>query len=68
MKYVSVNSSNIEQIGYDKKDNVMEIIFKGGGSYSYADVPEEEYKALLGADSIGSYFHTIKGRYKFTKL
>jgi hypothetical protein len=61
-----VTSSHIASIGFD--DGEMEVEFLSGHLHLYHDVPEAEYQALLGADSIGKHFHQIKSRYQSTKL
>jgi len=64
-----VESSNLASIGYDKENEILEIEFNHGGIYQYFDVPIEEYKALMNADSHGSYFHhNIRDVYEYEKL
>lgn len=59
-----VKSSNIVSIGYDKDANRLEVEFKSGGVYQYHGVTQEEYDSLMGADSIGSFFHShIRSQY-----
>lgn len=66
--YVSVNSSNIDTVGYDKKVKSLEILFLSGGTYQYDDVPYRVFKELVHADSVGRYFHHhIKFNYSYTK-
>ena len=59
IKHVDVESSNIQSLGYDEKNKILEVRFKGGGLYSYKDVPHSTYKALLSSKSIGSAFHAL---------
>ena len=67
MKRTAVKSSNLVSVGYENK--TLEIEFKGGGVYTYENVPEEVYKGLISATSIGSYFHkNIKNVYVFKKI
>lgn len=61
-----VGSSNIRAIGWE--NGTLEVEFSNGKVYSYPDVPEDEYKALTSASSIGSHFHhRIKSRYSGTR-
>jgi len=61
-------SSNIDRIGCDADANRMTVRFKGGLTYSYADVPPEVHKAIRKAESKGSYFHQhIRGAFEHTK-
>lgn len=57
MEKKDVESSNIKAVGYDQEAKVLEIEFKGGGLYQYDAVEREEFEALVGADSIGAFFH-----------
>jgi hypothetical protein len=63
-----LKSSNLQSADYSPETNSLTITFRGGGRYSYADVPESVYAGLLAAPSPGSYFaSTIKDKYSFTK-
>ena len=69
MQRESVNSSNLASVGYDEKTQILEIEFNHGGVYEYYDVPKEEYKALMNADSHGKYFSAnIRNDYNCKKL
>jgi hypothetical protein len=50
-----VKSTNVKSVGYDAEKNVLEVEFKSGGVYQYADVPPIMYSNLLAAPSIGAY-------------
>jgi len=64
-----VSSSNIRSIGYDSESQTLEIEFHNGSVYSYFDVPESIYNALMSASSHGSFFHRhIKDRFRWTKI
>ena len=56
MKRQEVDSSNIDAVGYDETTQTLEIEFRNG-VYQYEDVPEDVYEDLMGADSIGGFFH-----------
>lgn len=68
-----VASSNIAEIGYDREDASMEIVFTSSPQhvYTYKNVAPTEYFAIANADSVGSAFSTtIKSypnKYPFTK-
>ncbi|MFT6637677.1 MAG: hypothetical protein ACJAYP_000233 [Flavobacterium sp.] len=65
----SVRSSNISSIGYDEKNEILEIEFLSGGIYQYLDVPVNVYEELMDADSHGKYFNEyIKEIYKTKKI
>jgi hypothetical protein len=61
-----VTSSNISSIGWD--DDQMEVEFVSGHVYAYRDVPQSEYQALLGADSIGKSLNALKAKYQCTRV
>lgn len=63
------NSSNLTSANYDAATKALTVGFKSGGSWRYADVPEDVYQGLIGASSPGGYFHAaIKGKYESTKV
>lgn len=68
MELKPVESGNIAAIGHDGKD--LGVRFKSGGEYRYADVPEDVYKEIVAAKSIGGAFHKkiISGPYKASKI
>jgi hypothetical protein len=82
MIWQSVESSQIEQVGYDPETATLGIRFKPtkkqaengerGSEYHYANVEPKLHAALLAAESVGSYFgREIKpypNVYPFTKV
>ena len=65
---IYVDSSNIEQIGYDGDNMELHVIFKGGALYVYSNVPVQIYEELQGAPSKGSYLNReVKGTYHYDK-
>jgi hypothetical protein len=64
-----VESSVIRGLEYDDEEEALFVTFPSGLTYRYADVPEAEYDALLGAASKGVFFNErIKDRYPFTQV
>lgn len=62
MNMISVTSTNISSVGYDR--GTMHIRFNSGSLYAYYNVPSSVYNGLMSASSKGRYFHAhIKGRY-----
>ena len=53
MQRQAVTSSDIRAIGYDEQSLTLEIEFKSGGLYEYANVPEAVYRSLMSASSHG---------------
>ena len=54
---VSVDSSAISAVSYDKETKVLRIQFVRGAEYDYPNVPEIEFKNLVSAPSVGKYFN-----------
>ena len=66
---IPVTSSNINAVGYDFKEEVLHVQFKGGKTYIYEGVPRHIYDELMMAESVGKYFNqTIKNEYTWTIL
>lgn len=65
MKLTPVVSSNVAAVGYDDSEQVLFIRFKGKDKvYEHHGVPEEAFKELLSAESVGSYYaRNIKKKY-----
>jgi hypothetical protein len=56
MEMKTVESSNLKEVGYDKKTKKLRVTFHNGGSYTYSGVPETTHNELINAPSIGEYF------------
>jgi KTSC domain len=69
-----VASSNIASIGWEEAEQgsslgTLEVAFKSGHMYQYANVPQSTYQAFLGASSIGKAFRSmIMDRYEETRV
>lgn len=61
-----VTSSNVAALGWE--EDTLEVEFVSGHVYQYHDVPESEYQALLGADSIGKHLAGLRDKYQNTRL
>jgi KTSC domain len=70
MNRISVSSSNLASVGYDRTTQMLEIEFLHGGIYQYPGVPSSVYDGLMTADSHGSYFynHVKKAGYSYQKV
>jgi hypothetical protein len=68
MEYIKVQSSNIDQIGYDKDEGKLGVIFNNGGEYHYPSFPESLYNDFMASSSHGHFFSEyIKHDYAFQK-
>ena len=61
---VPVVSSNIKEIGYEDKFEVLKVTFNTGKTYDYHGVPSLTFKAFKEAESKGKFFHkNIRPKY-----
>jgi len=62
----AVESSLIDQVGYDAEAKVLAIQMNNSSdTYYYQDVPQSIFENLLAADSKGRYYvKNIKGKFK----
>jgi hypothetical protein len=65
---VTFDSSAIESVTYDATNRTLDVEFREGHSYRYAQVPEFAYQALLKAKSAGAFWNAVKGRFDYLKL
>jgi hypothetical protein len=60
MKRIPDDSSTITSMGYDADSLQLEIEFRQTGDvYLYFDVPAEEYRDFMAADSKGTYLNQV---------
>ena len=59
MERQPVKSTNVESIGYDPEEKVLEVKFKSGAIYQYAGVQPEMYADLLAAESVGRFVSQV---------
>ncbi|MBU1694766.1 MAG: KTSC domain-containing protein [Verrucomicrobia bacterium] len=65
MEMTAVESSTIDEIGYDAEKQVLKIKFDNGEAYKYMGVPEATYKKLMKAKSKGKFFNAhIKDKFE----
>lgn len=71
MELIPISSSNLSAVGYDEGPMTLQVQFKNGATYSYANVEPETYAAMMAGDP-GEYFATIikpqRQRYAFTRI
>lgn len=69
MNHQSVNSSNIDSVGYLPDSRTLEIRFHNGRLYQYFDVPDNVHQELVDADSVGRFFNSnIRGVYRYARI
>ena len=66
----TVDSSAIDQIGYNDENKLLKIQFKNGDVYQYYDVPRGVYEEFKDSQSKGHYFQNgiRNSGYKYEKI
>ena len=69
MELTPVISSNIQAIGYEVEDEILQVVFLNGSVYEYFDVPEEVYDAFITAPSKGKFlWREIRDVYDYERV
>ena len=69
MQRVSVSSSNIRSIGYDKQSATLEVEFTSGDVYQYFNMPDHLYQQFLHTASHGQFLNDhIRYNYRYQKV
>lgn len=56
-RWRSVDSSHVEEVGWDSTGTGMFVRFTGGGLYLYRGVSRQRAVAMVHAESVGRYLH-----------
>ena len=68
-KWITVKSSQIKKISYDKATEMLYIEFKNHTTYSYEGVTAEEFENFKASESIGKFLYAnIKNVKSYKKL
>ena len=57
LKWVTVESTAINAVAYNRERKVLHIEFKRGVIYSYTGIGYHRYKQLIQAESVGQYYN-----------
>ena len=69
MERTAVSSTNVSEIGYDRKAKTLEVAFSNGSVYQYFKVPAKVHNELMAAKSIGKFLATrIKGFFRCERV
>lgn len=70
MDMIYVDSSNVDQIGYDEAASEVYVIFKNAGHYVYEGVTPEVWDQFRNSESKGTFLNEEfkKKAYSFRKL
>ncbi|MEE8484763.1 MAG: KTSC domain-containing protein [Nitrospinota bacterium] len=66
---IPVESSNVNNIGYDESTRILEVGFDDGSIYHYSSVPTDVFERFLYAPSKGKFLHReIMGAYDYSRV
>ncbi|MGW9351470.1 KTSC domain-containing protein [Nocardiopsis flavescens] len=70
MKHETVSSTNLSSVGYDPHLRTLEVRFRNGSLYQYADVPASVHRGLMKSPSKGSFLDSFvkKAGYKVSRI
>jgi hypothetical protein len=69
LKRIEVTSSNIDSIGYNSEEQILEVCFHNRNIYRYFNVPQHIYDNLMSAASHGKYFNAnIRNSYTYKQI
>jgi hypothetical protein len=64
-----LESSMMRTVGYDAKEQILEIEFQSGSIYHYYKVEEEVFNELIESESLGRYFrNNIQDLYAYGRV
>jgi hypothetical protein len=64
-----MDSSLIEDVGYDVENKTLEISFQSGDTYQYFDVPKGLVTEFMFSESAGVFFNEqIKDNFDYQKV
>lgn len=65
----SEQSSTVKRFAYDGEKHVLTVEFKPGATYRYANVPQDVFDQMQGAESVGRLLaQSVKGKFKHTRI
>jgi hypothetical protein len=56
MERKRVNSSRVRSVGYDEKDQMLEVELSNGQVYQYSKVSPEVYRRFMNAPNPSTFF------------
>lgn len=68
MEREQVESSIIKSVGYDAKEEILEIELATGTIYQYLQVPINVFESFMAAESKGIYYNSIKNNFEYKKI
>jgi hypothetical protein len=59
MKRTPLDSTLVQAVSHDPETKTVHVELLHKGTYTYHDVPDEDVKALIAAESAGKHFNTV---------
>ena len=57
-EWYPVNSSLIDQVGYDEEEKTLSVVTSNGQQYDTPNVESSTFQEMLNSPSIGVYYRT----------
>jgi hypothetical protein len=69
MDWQPLESKLLASSAYDPGKHILYLLFQSGEVYRYFEVPEEQYREFLEADSHGRYFlRSVRNRFRYQRM
>lgn len=69
MEWITVSSSMMSKLRYDKDACALDIEWHGGRIFRYFEVPQDEFARLIQAPSKSQYFfEEMKSKYRCAQI
>jgi hypothetical protein len=69
MDWQPLESKLLASSAYDPGKHILYLRFQSGEVYRYFEVPEEQYREFLEADSHGRYFlRSVRNRFRYERM
>ena len=67
---ITVNSTNIDSVGYNADTQTLTVKFKvSGQTYEYLNVPQTLYEGLMASESKGKYINdNIRSQFNYRRV
>lgn len=67
---VTVNSTNIDSVGYNADTQTLTVKFRvSGQTYEYLNVPQTLYEGLMASESKGKYINdNIRSQFNYRRV
>ena len=69
MEWLTIDSKMLASVAYDPEKQILYLRFRTGDVYRYFDLPAEDYRKFLNAESRGKYFlANIRDQFRYERM